>query len=192
MASPFVVPASRRVISAPALDSERLTLRAYRLEDFDDTHAMWADPAVLRFLRKPPLSREESWTRFLRDLGHWATLGYGCWCVRDRASGRYVGEVGVFDRHRALAGEYAERFSSAPEAGWVLAPWSYGRGLATEAMTAVLAWVDRGLGAPRTVCMIDGSNVASHGVARKLGFSPLGAARYGSDAVNLFERLADG
>lgn len=189
MSPPPAAPASR-LTSAPALDTERLTLRAYRLDDFDDTVGMWTDPAVMRFLGKGPLTREESWTRFLRDLGHWTTLGHGCWAVRERQSGRYVGEVGIFDRHRALASPHAARFTSAPEAGWVLAPWCYGRGFATEAMTAVLGWADRGFGAPRTVCMIDPHNVASQAVARKLGYAALGEARYGSDAVLLFERPA--
>jgi RimJ/RimL family protein N-acetyltransferase len=170
-----------------------LTLRGYRRDDFPDAAAMWGDPAVTHFVLKTPLTPEETWSRFLRDVGHWAVLGYGCWVVRERGSGRFVGEVGIFDRHRALAGAHAARFTSAPEAGWVLAHWCHGRGYATEAMAAVLAWADAtgpGLGAPRTVCMIDEQNAASMAVAHKLGFAPLGPAEYAGKPVLVLERPA--
>ncbi len=81
-------------------------------------------------------------------------------------------------------------FTAAPEAGWVLATWGYGRGFATEAMGAVLGWADTSLGAPRVVCMIDGGNAASRSVARKLGFAPYGETQYHGVTVLLLERRA--
>ena len=68
----------------PVLRTDRLTMRPHRLEDFPDTAALWADPEVVRFIGGHPLSREESWARFLRYLGHWTALGFGYWTVRHR------------------------------------------------------------------------------------------------------------
>ncbi|MES2781456.1 MAG: GNAT family N-acetyltransferase, partial [Pseudomonadota bacterium] len=48
-------------------------------------------------------------------------------------------------------------------------PDAWGKGYATEAMSAILAWAgDQGLNEIR--CIIDTGNTASHNVAAKLGF----------------------
>ncbi len=61
--------------TVPVLETERLQLRGHRLEDFVQCAAMWADPLVIRYIGGKPLTEEESWTRFLRYVGHWS-LGY--------------------------------------------------------------------------------------------------------------------
>src|SRR4051812_27175804 len=106
----------------PAIDTDRLTLRVPRPEDFEDLAGMWADPIVLRYIRPKPLPREESWARFLRYVGHWSVLGYGFWIVRERSSGRFVGEVGFADFKRDLGGH---ALGDTPENGWVLAAWAH-------------------------------------------------------------------
>ncbi|VTR17100.1 Uncharacterised protein [Serratia fonticola] len=69
---------------APTLITERLILDAHRLEDFDDLAAMWADPAVVRYIGSTPRDKEDSWGRLLRYIGHWKLLGYGYWAVREK------------------------------------------------------------------------------------------------------------
>src|SRR5438045_3039872 len=77
------------------VETERLRLRPHRLEDFEELAAIWADPAVVRFIGGKPLNREESWARLLRYAGHWALMGFGFWAVEERDSGEYVGDVGL-------------------------------------------------------------------------------------------------
>ena len=156
--------------AVPALDTARLTLRAHTLADVAESAAMWADPAVTRHIGGRPSSAEEAWARVLRYAGLWALLGYGYWAVRERESGRFVGEVGLADFRR----EMTPPLGDAPEAGWVLAPWAHGRGFATEAVRAALAWCDAHLAAPRTVCLIAPGNAASLRVAEKCGFREMG------------------
>ena len=119
--------------------------------------------------------------RLLRYGGVWALLGFGFWCVRERDTGRFVGEVGLADFHRDVD------WGSDPECGWVLAPWAQGRGYATEAITAALDWRDRHLPGARTVCMISQDNTASLRVAGKCGFRFVRDADY-HGPVKLFER----
>ena len=171
--------------AVPALDTERLTLRGHTPADLADCAAMWADPDVTRHIGGRPSSEEEAWGRVLRYAGLWALLGFGYWVVRERASGRFVGEVGLADFRR----DVTPPLGSAPEVGWVLAPWAHGQGFATEAVRAALAWHDaREPGPARTVCLIDPENAASVRVARKCGFREAAGASYRGRPTLVFER----
>ncbi|HMG55769.1 MAG TPA: GNAT family N-acetyltransferase [Kofleriaceae bacterium] len=169
-------------VPVPVIETPRLILRGHGIADLDDSLALWSDPEVTRHIGGKPSTREDVWARLLRYIGHWAVSGYGFWQVRERATDRFVGEVGIAEFHRDLAFS----FGGAPEAGWVLAPWSHGRGYATEAMTAVLAW--SAAAHPRTVCIIDPDNAASQRVAARLGYREIGRAPYRSVEVIVFER----
>ena len=151
---------------------------------------MWADPRVTRYVFGPAIISEESWARLLRHVGHWAVQGFGCWVVRERASGRFVGEVGLLGFQREL-GERSAWFGEVPEAAWVLSPESHGRGYASEAVHASLQWAREVLGVPRVVCIIDGENAPSLAVARKCGFEARGEVTYQGEVVQAFERPLD-
>jgi RimJ/RimL family protein N-acetyltransferase len=170
------------LIPVPVLDTPRLTMRGHRASDLGDSLALWSDPEVVRHIGGKPSGREDVWARVLRYIGHWAVAGYGFWHVRERVTDRFVGEVGLADFQRDLA----VSFDGAPEAGWVFAPWSHGKGYATEAMIAVLAW--SAAAHPRTVCIIDSGNAASLRVAAKLGYREMARADYKAAEVIVFER----
>ncbi|HEX2076144.1 MAG TPA: GNAT family N-acetyltransferase [Longimicrobium sp.] len=171
-------------LAVPSLETARLTLRGHTLEDFDESAAMWGDPLVTRHIGGRPSTAEEAWARVLRYPGLWALLGYGYWVVREKHSGRFVGEVGLADFRR----EVTPALDGAPEAGWVLAPWAHGRGYATEAVRAALSWADAHLALPRTVCLIAPENAASLRVAEKCGFRELARGTYKGEATILCER----
>jgi RimJ/RimL family protein N-acetyltransferase len=170
--------------TAPALDTGRLILRGHTLADYDESAAMWGDPQVTRNIGGRPSTPEEAWARVLRYGGLWALLGFGYWVVRERETGRFVGEVGLADFHR----EMTPPLGGAPEAGWVLAPWAHGHGFATEAVRAVLAWADANLPAPRTVCIIAPENAASIHVAEKCGYRQIAQGTYKGEPTLLLER----
>jgi RimJ/RimL family protein N-acetyltransferase len=172
--------------TVPTLDTERLTLTGHRLDDFADSAAMWGDAEVTRHIGGRPSTEEEVWARLLRYAGHWAFMGFGYWVIREKATGRFVGEAGFGDFRRELS----PGFEGAPEAGWALAPWAHGRGYATEAVRAILAWGETRFSGARTVCMIDPGNTASQRVAEKLGYREFVRTTYkGADTI-LFERPA--
>jgi RimJ/RimL family protein N-acetyltransferase len=169
----------------PALDTARLTLCGHRIDDLGECAAMWADPRVTRHIGGRPFSGEEVWTRLLRYVGHWSLLGFGYWAIREKASGRFVGEVGFADYKR----EIEPAFAGAPELGWALAPWAHGQGFATEAVVAAIAWGITHFGAGRrTVCMIDPENLPSIRVAVKCGYKEFARAAYKGQSTILFER----
>jgi RimJ/RimL family protein N-acetyltransferase len=174
----------------PSLDTDRLTLTAHTLADFEESAAMWADAAVTRFIGGRPASREDVWNRLLRYRGLWALLGYGYWAVNERETGRYVGDVGFADFHRDIT----PSLDGAPEAGWVLATWAHGRGFATEAVRAALGWGDTHLasrtgGPPRYACIISAENAASVRVAEKCGFGRANDATYKGHPTTVYARV---
>ncbi len=170
---------------APELKTDRLILHGHGLKDFAESVALWTDPDVVRFIGGRPFTEEEVWTRLLRYVGHWATLGYGFWAVREAATGRFVGEVGLANFRRALD----PTFGDTPEMGWALRPWAHGQGYASEAVQAVLAWAEGRFGAGvRTVCMIDPQNTASIRVAEHLGYRAFAHAIYKDAPTVLYQR----
>src|SRR5882724_4453520 len=110
-------------VEVPILETARLKLRGHRLGDFTDCAAMWADPGVTRYIGGKPLNEEESWTKFLRYVGHWSLLDFGYWVVEEKATGMYVGEIGFADYKRDLE----PSLKGTPEIGWVLSSQAHGR-----------------------------------------------------------------
>jgi|SRR6476661_2992129 len=170
----------------PVLETERLRLRGYYLADFDAHLAMCQEPDFYRYLSPGPMPPEDVWAKFLRTIGHWTLLGYGFWAVEEKASGRYVGSIGFADFKRGLDA----RMDGVPEIGWVLAPAAHGKGYASEAVRAALAWGDAHFGGARTVCIIDPDNQASLGVAAKFGYYEFARSTYKDNPIVLLERPA--
>jgi RimJ/RimL family protein N-acetyltransferase len=168
----------------PTLTTPRLILRAHTTADFAACSALWADPEVTRFIGGRPSTPDETWRRILAYAGHWQLLGYGYFLVTDRETGAAIGECGLADFHRNLV----PPFGDTPEAGWVMLPQYQGRGLAREALTAVLAWADQTM--PRTVCMIHPDNAPSLKLAQKLGYTEYARGQFGEHTPILLERLA--
>ena len=145
---------------------------------------MWGDAAVTRYIGGKPFTREEVWARLLRYAGHWALLGFGFWAIEEKATRALVGELGFADHKRDID----PPLSDAPELGWALAPRVHGKGYATEAVLAAVAWGDANFGPRRTVCLIHPENLASIRVAEKCGYRECLRTTYKGQPTMLFTR----
>lgn len=172
---------------APVIETERLVLRGQRRDDLEAFAALWGDPEVTRFIGGKPSTREESWTRLLRGIGHWEEMGFGPWIVCEKATGRLVGDIGFANFQRSLE----PAFGDTPEIGWVMSPAAHGKGYATEAVLAAVAWGDEHFDGDRTVCIIDPENTPSRRVAEKAGYREFGRTDYRGEVV-LLERIRTG
>jgi RimJ/RimL family protein N-acetyltransferase len=168
----------------PEIESARLKMRGHRLEDLDECIAMWSDPIVTRFIGGNPSTAQRTWLRLLAYGGHWSLMGFGYWAIEDKATGSFVGEVGFADFKRDIASS----MQNVPELGWALAPRFHGKGYATEAVRAALAWGDVHLKTARTVCMISTENAASIRVAEKCGFRQFEQTLFGGEPTLFFAR----
>jgi RimJ/RimL family protein N-acetyltransferase len=165
--------------------TERLVLRPPVLTDFDDFEAVYGDAGVVRHLGGRPFTREESWARLMRHVGHWKLFGYGFWVMRDRLDGQFVGDLGFANFRRDIEPGYED----SPEAGWVLQPSKQRQGFAIEAMRAAHDWFDERIRAHRTVCIIAPENTASTRLAEKCGYKEYARTQYKKTTVVLHERL---
>jgi RimJ/RimL family protein N-acetyltransferase len=175
----------------PILATERLKLRGHCASDFPHCAAMWADPKVTQYIGGKPLTEEESWTKFLRYLGHWALLSFGYWAVEEKATGDFIGEIGFADYKRDLE----PSLKGIPEVGWVLVSHAQGKGYATEAVRAAVAWGDTHFSSSvqtgtRTACIIAPENLASIRVAVKCGYREFERTTYKGNPTLMFVREA--
>ncbi|HEX8070265.1 MAG TPA: GNAT family N-acetyltransferase [Pyrinomonadaceae bacterium] len=141
------------------LETERLRLRQWRAEDFEPYAEMCADPEVMRFLGGQTFSRLEAWRHMALLVGHWQLRGYGHWAVAEKASGRFVGRLGLFNP------EGWPGF----EIGWTLARAVWGRGYATEGGRRALAYAFDEMAREHVISLIHPDNRPSIRVAERLG-----------------------
>ena len=167
----------------PVLETQRLRLRAHNVDDFPALMDMWSEEAVTHYIGGKPMRPDECWTRLLRYRGLWPLLGFGYWAVEEKATGRFVGDVGFADFHRMME----PSIRGVPEMGWVLAPDFHGQGYATEAVAAAIQWFD-GQGKGRSVCIIDPANEPSLRLAAKNRFREWCRTIFMGDEVILLER----
>jgi RimJ/RimL family protein N-acetyltransferase len=157
----------------PTLTTDRLVIEPLSLRHWETYAAAWADPRMTQFISPNPRTRNESWGKFLQGIGLWPLFGYGYWAFCDRATGEFLGNGGL---------------EGYPEAGWAFSYPAWGKGYATEAMEAVLAWADSELDEPEIRCIIDIDNVASMRVGEKLGFELIDTSDGTTGLLGLFSR----
>jgi RimJ/RimL family protein N-acetyltransferase len=155
------------VIAADGPRTERLALRRWRAADEAALAAIDGDPEVTRYLGHP-IDRAATAAFYARVQQHWAEHGFGFYAVESREpaiAGRFIGFVGV--GYPTFLPELAARL----ELGWRLARHAWGRGLATEAATAVRDHAFEVLGLAELISIIHPDNVRSQRVAAKLGMT---------------------
>lgn len=170
---------------APTILTERLILSAPQTSDFEDFAATWADKDVVRFIGGETRDPQDSWLTLIRNAGFWSLLGFGPWIVRERKTGDFVGDTGFADYRRGMTPD----ISGHPEAGWVIAKPHWGKGYATEALTATHTWLDE-LHPGRSICIIEPDHAASIRVAQKLGYTNFARSNYKSTPMLIFERFS--
>lgn len=140
----------------PALTTTRLTLRPRGPRDADALFATMADPAAMRWWSHPPFDSVAA----LR--AHFAADGEGpwrAWAITETGEDHAVGFVAAGPK----------RQGGVAEIGYLLASQVTGRGIAREAVAAVIEQLF-GEGYRRVFADTDPDNLASIRLLERLGF----------------------
>jgi [ribosomal protein S5]-alanine N-acetyltransferase len=136
--------------------------RTWRPADLDLALELWGDPRVGAFITAAgAMTEEEGRQRLLAELELEERHGIQYWPIFLRESGEHTGCCGLrpYDPARRTY-----------EVGAHLRPAFWGRGLASEALRAVMAFAFDGLGASALFAGHNPRNVASQRLLTALGF----------------------
>jgi RimJ/RimL family protein N-acetyltransferase len=145
------------------LETERLVLRPFEAGDLDAVYRMQSDAGVARWLYDDPRTLDETRAHLARKMAGADFAAEGDWvsaAVVERATGDVVGDIAlhwVSEQHKT------------GELGFIFDPAHQGRGYATEASRAFLAFGFDGMGFHRVIGRLEARNTASARVLEKLG-----------------------
>lgn len=143
------------------LETPRLVLRPPRMEDFDAWAAFLDDEVATRFIGRQP--RALAWRTFMCMCGAWFMTGVAMFSVIEKSSGKWVGRLGP----------WGPEGWPEPEVGWGISREHWGKGYASEGAAAAMDYAFGVLGWDHVIHCIDPENLASIGVAKRLGSSNL-------------------
>lgn len=150
--------------TAPTLTTARLVLRPWRDEDLAPFAALNADPRVMAFF-PGTLNRTASDALAARIRDHFDRHGFGVWAVDAPGVAAFVGFVGL------ARPTFQAPFMPCVEIAWRLAAEHWGRGYATEAARAALAFGFDALGLDEIVSFTVRDNLPSRRVMERLGMT---------------------
>ena len=144
------------------LTTARLRLRPWRESDLAPFAAMNADPLVMEHFAAP-LTREESDAYARRMMAAIEGRGWGNWALEEIGGEPFVGFAGL------SAPSFEAHFTPCTEIGWRLVRSAWGRGYATQAARAALAFGFGELGLAEIVSFTALANTRSIAVMERLG-----------------------
>ena len=148
------------------METRRLALRPWCLEDATDFHRIWGDSRV-KWWGRPNSTVTESRIQLAKILERSTkmSLGLGWWAIEDRARAGIIGDVFL----QPLAYE-----PKTVELGYHLVPDAWGHGYATEAAQAILTYGFTVLGLDCIVALVHIDNARSLKVAGRLNLMDCG------------------
>jgi len=144
------------------LSTSRLILRRLVPGDLDDLYALYSDPEIRRYFPEGTLTYEETKEELEWFLnGHPRHPELGLWATIHKESGRFIGRCGLLPW--TIDGQFEV------EVAYLIAKEFWRQGLGSEAALAIRDYAFEVLNLTRLICLIDGENKASIGVAQKIG-----------------------
>ncbi|WAH38443.1 GNAT family N-acetyltransferase [Alicyclobacillus dauci] len=160
------------------LETDRLRLRPYRLEDFRFYVYLWQDPDVVRYIGNgQPRSKAD----LKANYPYWVSkseLGKGILLMELRDSCKPVGHAGLLPQ--VVDGQ--EQL----EIGYWVAKEHWGKGYASETAALCRDVAFKQLGVPRVISIIQPENIRSIRVAEKTGMRFHHATEFHGIPVHIF------
>jgi len=148
------------------IETERLLIREFTMDDDKGMFAMDSDPEVHKYLGMDPVtSIGQSRDVIAFIMQQYRDHGIGRWVVIEKATGDFVGWTG----HKRFT-DTVNKHTGHIDFGYRQAKRFWGKGYATEAGKAALHYGIDQLGLTDLYAMTDVDNLASRRVLEKLGF----------------------
>jgi RimJ/RimL family protein N-acetyltransferase len=155
------------------LTTPRLGLRRWQPSDLDPCAQMNADPAVREFFYSGLMTRDQTIELIRRLETHFDEYGYGFYAVDALDTGEFMGFTGL-----SHPTGFDAWFLPCVEIGWRLRREAWGRGYATEAAQACLAYAWDVLGLEKVYAYTARGNLRSQRVMHKIGMTLAGDFDY--------------
>lgn len=157
-------------VGTVTLETERLILRQFRLEDAHDMYHNWAgDPSVSKFLTWPVHTGIEAsqaviqmWMAKYQDLDNYN------WCIELKSIGQAIGSITAVKVKEEI---------SAVSIGYCIGRVYWGQGITTEALSALMDFFFDRVQVNRVEAIHDPMNPASGKVMEKCGLLKEGVQR---------------
>ncbi len=144
------------------IETERLLMRAFTLDDAPALYAMSSHPEVIRYVGNVPMASVEAAREVIQNtlFKDYAEVGYGRFACVWKATGAVIGFSGV---------KYIADLKDT-ELGYRFMPEYWGNGVATESAIASIAFARDTLGLQRLIGLVHPDNQGSAKVMLKMGF----------------------
>jgi ribosomal-protein-alanine N-acetyltransferase len=158
------------------LETQRLLLRRFVINDLDLLFTFYRDPDVVKYIPDAPRTYEET-----REELEWFLNGHpkfpelGLWATIYKETGQFIGRCGLLPW--TIDGQQEV------EVAFALSKAYWGQGLATEAAGALVQYGFNHLQLSRLICTIEHDNKASMRVAIKIGMT---FEKEGKDEIGTF------
>jgi RimJ/RimL family protein N-acetyltransferase len=143
------------------IETQRLILREFQLEDVQQLAPILANPRVMEFSSTGILSVLKTQAKIQDFLASYRQYGFGKWAISFKQSNQLIGYCGI-------AIEQIDN-KDEREIGYRLDPKFWGQGLATEAASAAIRYGLEQLKFPYILGIVERENKASVRVLEKLG-----------------------
>lgn len=148
------------------LETDRLLLQEFSLDDVEGLFALNADPEVMQYTGDKAFSSRKDTEDFILNYQDvYVKYGIGRWSLRCKKDGRYIGWCGLKKHQNGIV-----------DIGFRLLRLEWGRGYATEAASACLTFGRDQLQFDRIIGRCHKDNIASQRVLEKIGFTLQGEA----------------
>lgn len=146
----------------PEIETARLLLNAFNESDANNLFVLRSDPNVLQYLDTDPPKNEGEMVEFLKGIQKSYQQGDGIsWAIRMPDNNLFIGSIAIWK---------IDKVHHRGEIGYMILPEFWGKGIASEALTKVIAFGFNEIGLHSIQGNINKDNAASERILQKFGF----------------------
>ena len=151
-------------LQTKVLETKRLLLRHFTLDDLDDLFALYRDREVTQYMPDAPKSYDETKEELEWIIEeYYGHCGFGLWATILKETNMFIGRCGLVP--------WTIEKREEVEVAYALARKYWGQGLGTEAAQTIAQYGFEHLHFSRLICMVTCEHHASIRVAQKIGMT---------------------